>query len=380
MDNVKDEDIIDLEKELITKSIRGSYFKVHPWFNKFDNVPDNEELKLIIYHNENKKAMEEIYNKKGQSSRVNRNTLTFLYPDDNERTVFNNDCKKKIAYEAILKDKNLQLSEDQRKEVQRELRNVLEKLPIQLRKMYRKYVLPSRVGLSEDQMGYPTIGTDYSLDKDLYEHLKGTNILERMAPMTIREKYLKDKDHVNTKALYQTSLSTPGELRYVDRSALEIGIKEGVRSKMFGLGEITEGIPHCIYYGNDCTLSFLDREMIIRKEICEAQQKPEPIPVPDGPNREPTKPTTWFEPTPGTKTEKESTQTPPTEIDGEKELILRFEIPKGQVSSLMGILNLLQSKFDRVNIEIKATEGFISRSDLEDKIKEAFRQAGIYLD
>ncbi|MDG6225196.1 MAG: hypothetical protein QCI82_06750, partial [Candidatus Thermoplasmatota archaeon] len=112
----------------------------------------------------------------------------------------------------------------------------------------------------------------------------------------------------------------------------------------------------------------------------EAQQKPEPIPVPDGASREPTKPTTWFEPTPGTRTEKEPIQTPPTEIDGEKELILRFEIPKGQVSSLMGILNLLQSKFDRVNIEIKATDGFISRSDLEDKIKEAFRQAGIEFD
>lgn len=43
----------------------------------------------------------------------------------------------------------------------------------------------------------------------------------------------------------------------------------------------------------------------------------------------------------------------------------------------MGVKNYLQSKFDRVELEIEATEGGITQQEYEDKIKEAFSQLGI---
>jgi hypothetical protein len=43
----------------------------------------------------------------------------------------------------------------------------------------------------------------------------------------------------------------------------------------------------------------------------------------------------------------------------------------------MGVMNLLQSKFDNLEIELTANEGEISEQDYEDKIKEAFRQLGV---
>ncbi len=43
----------------------------------------------------------------------------------------------------------------------------------------------------------------------------------------------------------------------------------------------------------------------------------------------------------------------------------------------MGVMNLLQSKFENLYMEIDATEGVITEQDYEDKIKEAFRQLGI---
>ena len=46
----------------------------------------------------------------------------------------------------------------------------------------------------------------------------------------------------------------------------------------------------------------------------------------------------------------------------------------------MGIMNLLQSKFENLEIEIMATDGSISDQDYEDKIMEAFRQLGIFPD
>ena len=56
---------------------------------------------------------------------------------------------------------------------------------------------------------------------------------------------------------------------------------------------------------------------------------------------------------------------------------VRFKVPRGKISNIMGIMNLLQSKFENLEIEIVATDGSISDQDYEDKIMEAFRQLGI---
>jgi hypothetical protein len=46
----------------------------------------------------------------------------------------------------------------------------------------------------------------------------------------------------------------------------------------------------------------------------------------------------------------------------------------------MGVMNLLQSKFNTLELEILAKDGAISQQDYEDKIEEAFRQLGIDFD
>lgn len=59
---------------------------------------------------------------------------------------------------------------------------------------------------------------------------------------------------------------------------------------------------------------------------------------------------------------------------------LKFKVPKGKIANIMGVMNLLQSKFESLEIELIANEGTISEQDYEDKIREAFRQLGIELD
>ena len=46
----------------------------------------------------------------------------------------------------------------------------------------------------------------------------------------------------------------------------------------------------------------------------------------------------------------------------------------------MGVMNLLQTKFETLQIERSARDGAISEQEYEDKIKEAFRQMGIDVD
>jgi hypothetical protein len=67
-------------------------------------------------------------------------------------------------------------------------------------------------------------------------------------------------------------------------------------------------------------------------------------------------------------------------IAGKDKVHLRFQVPKGKVAQIMGVMNLLQSKFRNLEIEIIATNGQISEQDYEDKIKETFRQLGIEID
>jgi hypothetical protein len=43
----------------------------------------------------------------------------------------------------------------------------------------------------------------------------------------------------------------------------------------------------------------------------------------------------------------------------------------------MGVMNLLQSKFDTMEIMLTARDGAISEQDYEEKIEEAFTQLGI---
>ena len=65
-------------------------------------------------------------------------------------------------------------------------------------------------------------------------------------------------------------------------------------------------------------------------------------------------------------------------LPGEKmEIHLKFKVPKGKIANIMGVMNLLQMKFNSLELELTAKEGSISQQDFEDKIEEAFRQLGI---
>ena len=63
-----------------------------------------------------------------------------------------------------------------------------------------------------------------------------------------------------------------------------------------------------------------------------------------------------------------------TPLKARKNLEIPIKIPKGMVSDIMGVLNYIQTKFDDVEIEIKASKGSITDEDYEIKILEAIRQ------
>lgn len=371
MENVKDHELVELERDLLKNSIKGGRLKVTIWEENSGNIVDSEELKLVILRRENSQIMNDILKNKGQTPRVYRNTMFFLCPLEAERPVFNTNLKRKIAYENIEQDKTLNLSDEQKKEVRKELKKAEEGLRDTIRRLYRMIIIPGKDGFLDMDMGIPTYGEQKCIDEEVYDKLRSNgHILIKIAPLVLREKYLSNKEYVHTEQLYQSLFRTPGETR-IDKIVLEKGINEGVRMGLFGLGEMENDKPICRYFKELPTLAFSGNEVMINEAVCREQWRKKELSVQDitqqeiseipGPAYEPTKKETDFK----AKT-KDKVQ-------------LKFQVPKGKISNIMGVMNLLQNKFETLQIELVACDGNISEQDYEDKIKEAFRQMGIEL-
>jgi hypothetical protein len=56
---------------------------------------------------------------------------------------------------------------------------------------------------------------------------------------------------------------------------------------------------------------------------------------------------------------------------------IKLDLPKGKVSNVIDTLNYLQSKFNKLEITIRAKDGQLTEKEYKDNIEEAFTQSGI---
>lgn len=372
-ENIKEPKLVAMERELLRESIKGGKLKVFIWAEKSSDIQDSEELKLVILSKENKDVMDNILRNKGQTPRVYRNTIFFLYPLESERPRFVETMKDKIAYENIEQDKTVILSDDQRKQVKKELKRLEGDLKEAVRRIYRMVATPDKDGFMYTDLGIPTYGEEKGLDQEVYEKLRSDGaIVEKIAPLVLKEKYLSQNEYVSTEQLHQSCFKTPGETRPIDKAVLEQGIAEGVHNGLFGLGALEEDNPVCRYFKEQPSVSFVGNEIIICETLCLEQQKKETHvlepPMPPGVSG------------PVSVTKGTSKETPGGLVKTIDQLQLRFRVPKGKVSDIMGVMNFLQSKFEILEIELSAKDGMLSEQEYEEKIEEAFSQSGIKLD
>ncbi len=372
MENIRDSEINEFEESLVKRNLSVGRLNTSIWSKDGSEVTDNADLKLVILKQPVHSLMKTMLETKGNSPRVNRNTLFFLTTLAHERSGFYNQLKKTIAYRALNKtDATLNLSDEQRREIRDELRTAENSLDDMLRRYYRSLFIPTKEGLKETDLGVPTYGATKKLDEVVYEKLRSDGeILEQIAPLLLRERYLGTNDYVSTEQLFQSSAKTPGSLRIISKSVWESGIREGVEKGMFGLGELQDGKPVCLYFKQrPGSIAFAGNEVIIRDAVCIRLKEPKPdeqhktvppIPPRPDPDRKATDP----KPKP----------------DGRDSVQLKFNIPKGKVSGIMGVMNLLQSNFENLQVELRATGGQMSNQDYEDKIREAFVQLEIDLE
>jgi len=384
MENIHEPEIKAVEESLLRSGIKGERLKVHIWREQSADIPDTPDLKLLILADLNETLMRTILEEKGSTPRVHRNTLFFLTPLPNERAAFNNLVCKQLAYQALEADKTLSLTAEQHKEIKDNLKRLTGDLAESVRRLYRQLYLPARTGWKIIDLGLPTVGDTKSLDNEVYDRLRlEGEILEKIAPLVIKERFLQGRDWVLTAQLYQASLKTPGEARTTSQTIWEIGIAEGVRKGLFGLGELEQEQPVYRYYKEESLISLAENEILLRAEICEVQREAEADKVIFKPGQD--TPATGSTHDRGTDTTTsgslipgQTTSFPPTHtVKGHTQLSLNFVVPKGKVSSLMGVLNFLQNRYNLIEISLHVADGQLSDQEYEDKIMEAFRQMGV---
>lgn len=364
-ESISDDNIYEEERRVIKAHISKSpKFRVHlhPKFPR--DISDTAELKLIIL-NKNRPD-KEFLEKYSESPRVYRNTLIFLCIDENQKESFHSYLRKLLALRSIDGDKKLKLTEGQRKEVKNKLKNYGQREYEELRKLYRKLFLPAKDGYKEIDMGLPTFGESL-LDKEIYEYLRNQGeILEKIAPKVIKDKYLSEKDYIEIKKLYEAFLKTPREIRLTSEKGFVESIKEGVKNGLFGFGYISGGEIECKYINEIPTVNLIDGEVIIKPELCikdikEEGEKEEQVPP----------------------IKKEKVEQPEELKEGKySKISLKLRVPVGQISTIAKIANYLKNKFDQCTIEITihASNGEIQITEYEDKVMEALTQGGIEIE
>ncbi|MGQ9561852.1 MAG: DUF499 domain-containing protein, partial [Candidatus Oleimicrobiaceae bacterium] len=376
MENVEAADIRAEEEALLKTRVGGRRLRVFLWPTSDADIPDTPDLKLILLRERDDALMTAILKQKGVVPRVHCNALLFLVAQEGERPALEALIRRRLALEAIAADPTVRLSADQAKEAQESLKKARGDLAEAVRRAYRQLLIPARDGLKELDLGIPTYGEDRPLDEEVYDKLRlEGEVLERIAPLVIRERYLREQECVMTEQLAQAGLRTPGEARVVSREAWEAGIAEGVRQGLFGLGSLEGDQPVCRYFKEEPFVGLAGGEVIIRAEVCQAQlgattEQPRYLPAPEVGAAVGEAGTAGIEAAAGGAGRR-------APLDFRRRVRLHFTVPKGKVSGLTGVMNLLQYKFGRLDVTLVAEDGEISEQEYEDKVREAFRQLGV---
>lgn len=368
METVEEKDIEAKEKELLTKFIGKGLFDVYIWPSNPRDIPDTPRLKLVIMRNN---RYSEFFENCGERPRVYRNTLIFLTPLESERASFDNFLKKMIAWHLIEKDKTLRITEEQRKEVKEKIRETEADAKENIRKLYRIVLLPSKDGFKQIDLKLATYGAYATIDKEVYDRLKNDNeILETLSPLVVKEKYLKDRDYVETKNILESFYKTPGEIRIINDEVFKFSIKEGVKQGLFGIGNLENGNLICQYFKEEFSPEIVEGEILLKPELCLYKEKVIPQKVVT-----PAEETLLYKST----EEKEEKVEIKRKRDEYGYINLKLNVPSGKLSDIVRMVNFIKTKFTQVDVkvEITAKEGKINTSEYEERIKEAIYQAGI---
>ena len=256
-------------------------------------VPDEQSARVVVLgpefthknHNDSSEAMQEINNimsSRGNSPRHHRNMVVFIAPDEIRNAEWEDSIRKYLAWESIKGDiANLNLDQQQIKQVDEALRREGETVDKRLQETYSWLIVPQQpdssqaVTLSQERLsGDPPFleraARKLKNNEWLIHGLSPDNLLMELEPLG-----WSNMQHLSIKKLWEWLTNYCYLPRLFDRNVLESTIKDGISRRMpafaYATGKEENGMYRGLTMGQSFTLYIDDNAVIVQPEIARAQ-------------------------------------------------------------------------------------------------------------
>lgn len=378
MESISKDEVTTAERHLLQKNIQDSHFALNLWPTNSKMVKDTIEYKVVVLREPDPHLMKSILYTVGELPRKYKNNLFFLTGSLPTRNKFHSAVKSQLAWRYILK--KTQLHSEQKRTLEEELEKDINKSIDFLKEYYSRLYVPASPDLhapTYEKAREPSlemheivvpIYTSSRIDQILYDYLKRESLyVEELGPEFIRENYMKNSQYVLTRNLYESMLTSPGETRPASQDVLSRAIRDGVIQKLFGLGTLESDVPTVNYFGDEKPprVVFSTDEVIVANTLCPAAGPPLPaicnvcsLAFSDRANL-----------VDHMKTHI-SKSTADTAIS---EIVFSFTLPNGTAHYVGDMLLLVATKFEDLNLTLRAKNGAMTIKDIEN-LKETLRQ------
>lgn len=192
-------------------------------------------------------------------------------------------------------------------------------------------------------------------------------IRESITPEDILRECLQENDAISTSQPFQYNPQSANQPRPL-RSTWEAAIREGVRKGSFGIGEKTgdKFIPR-VFMQEPSIITLSDNEILIQASLCTGLLAEAPSLDPPDADENINLP------------DNEGGVDPLPSGESKKAIGIRFMLPQGKVSNVAQCLNQLQSNFQNMQVELKASDGEISQ-DAYEEFKEKLQELDIEIE
>jgi len=376
IENINEHHIENLIKEKFTKLISNK-LKTYLWITESTDIIDDQSYKLVILKTADENLMKFLIDKKGSTPRIYKNTIFFLAPSENELNMLYSHARKHLAYKMTVEDTTLNLSSEQKDELKRKIQESERNFYMMIRNAYRYVYTIKKDGFQMIDLGSSIFGNEKKVDEEVFETLEDRSVLiNEISPIVLEKIYLKNNDYVKLEDVYLSSLKVPGEIRFISKDVLVKATKKGVREGIFGVGVVFGKDVECKYFKNE--FENIDFDLyVIRKELCEQHKREKLSDQSSTDNKTQTTIDATFE---NDNERKEDIFDTEKTIDDVTCVDLKFKIPAGKFSEIMKMLMFVNSKFNDIELTIKATNGNISKNELENVIIETLLQLNIEFD
>ena len=347
---VTDEELIDEQRDAIRQNC-GNSLKTYVWPASSQDIPDDDELKLVILNVDDKETAQKFMWYRGENRRSNVNTVLVLCPSDTWPGL-HQILRETIAVRKIL-EKYKNLHSDGIKILKEIMQKNKSDIPCNLLNTYSRLYLPDKDGPWLKELNIFTTSSA-RLDETVYDKLKGEYIHEELSPLILMREYLSGNGTANTENIFGSMMRDPGSKRPISEDVVRRAIERGVIEGQFGLGTKSGSDVRCDCYKKMPDVLFSADEVIIKDPVIEIHDAPSArngSRVGSG----------GF--TPG------RTPPRPKQKDTISNINASLSVPVGRVSELSNLLNDLLDKDFKIRIDMSCMDGSMEDGQYQ-KIKD----------